>query len=247
MKLVKKTIMKLLRQNKEADIHQNPSIQEKISLLNNYSMSGLNVLNKLYTIGTDVINRNIDGAFVECGVYNGGSAGAISLALKDSNKHIWLYDSFEGMPEVGEVDGEDAKKYIGLCVGTIEMVSRSMDIAGVGKESFTIRKGWFEESFKLTLPEKIAILHVDCDWYDSVMLTFNTFYDRVENGGIIIVDDFGHWEGCREAVYDFLNSRGLKPLFERFGHSQIFWVKNRIHNRVFSENPDNDFSNQFHR
>src|SRR5579864_8632183 len=104
MRFVKNPITKLLRQNKKADTYPSHSIQGKISLLNNYSMSGLNVLNKLYTIGTDIISRKIDGDFVECGVYNGGSAGAISLALKSSNKHTWLYDSFEGMPDTKEVD-----------------------------------------------------------------------------------------------------------------------------------------------
>jgi O-methyltransferase len=66
------------------------------------------------------------------------------------------------------------------------------------------------------------------------MLSLNTFYDLVPDGGIIILDDFGHWEGCREAFYDFIAQRKLKPLLERFGHTQAFWIKERIHNRDFT-------------
>jgi O-methyltransferase len=242
---MKKTIMKILNNDKTPAIPDISSIQKKIALLNNYSMSGSNVLRKLYTIGTDIISRNIDGAFVECGVYNGGSAGAISLALKNSKKHIWLYDSFEGMPETKEIDGNFAKQYVGLTVGNVEKVKECMDIAEIEQDFYTIRKGWFEKSFELPRPENISILHVDCDWYDSVLITLNTFYDSIQDGGAIIIDDFGHFEGCREAVYDFIKSKNIKPLFERFGHSQIFWIKNRMHNRDYSS-AASDFSKQFH-
>ena len=78
----------------------------------------------------------------------------------------------------------------------------------------------------------IAFLHIDADWYDSVQLALETFYDRVSTGGVIILDDFGHWEGCREAFYDFAADRGIKPLLERFGHTQAYWIKDRTHNRI---------------
>src|SRR5206468_12484893 len=57
------------------------------------------------------------------------------------------------------------------------------------------------------LPELVSILHIDADWYDSVLLALNTFYDRVAEGGIVVLDDFGHKEGCREAFYDFISQR----------------------------------------
>ncbi len=56
----------------------------------------------------------------------------------------------------------------------------------------------------------------------------------VEDGGVIVLDDFGHWEGCREAFYDFSHQRGIKPLVERFGHTQMFWVKGRTDNRAYA-------------
>ena len=108
-----------------------------------------------------------------------------------------------------------------------------MRIAGYYPGDYVIRKGWFENTFKMPLPEKIAFLHIDADWYASVTLALDTFYDRVEDGGIIVLDDFGHWEGCRESYYDFVQKKNIKPLLERFGHTIAFWIKGRTHNRDF--------------
>jgi O-methyltransferase len=213
--------------------------------LNKYSMAGIDVLKNLNAISSDLVTRGIEGDFVECGVWNGGSAGAISSAFKGAEKHIWLYDSFEGMPETTEIDGDFAKKYIGEAVGSIEKTRECMKIANVKDENLTIRKGWFDQTFPLPSAKKISILHVDCDWYESVMLTLNKFYPIVSPGGVIVIDDFGHFEGCREAVYDFLNANKIKPLFERFGHSQIFWIKDRAHNRDFAS-LKGKFSKRFH-
>lgn len=203
----------------------------ELEQLNFYSMSGIQVLNKLNTIAQDVVNRKIPGDFVECGVCNGGSAAAIACALRDTERKVWLYDSFMGMPATKEVDGQVAATYVGACVGAEEKVRQAMQISRFSEENYKIQKGWFEETFKTPLPQTVSLLHIDADWYDSVTLSLNTFYDLVPDGGVIILDDFGHWEGCREAFYDFIAQRGLKPLLERFGHTQAFWLKGREHNR----------------
>lgn len=210
----------------------------ELEQLNSYSLSGIQVLKKLYSLGQDVVNRKIPGDFVECGVCNGGSAAAIASALGNTERKVWLYDSFRGMPATREIDGSEAAKYVGRCVGAEEKVREAMRIVHFPEESCIIRKGWFENTFNEPLPQAVSILHIDADWYDSVMLSLKTFYERVADGGVIIIDDFGHWEGCREAFYDFIAQRGLKPLLERFGHTQAFWVKGRVHNREFTHRWD---------
>jgi O-methyltransferase len=204
-----------------------------LALLDPYSVSGLRVLQKLYILGRDVVTRDVPGDLVECGVCNGGSAAAIACAFRGQDRRAWLYDSFMGMPETRDVDGPDAATLVGTHVGSEERVREALGIARVPEQHVVIRKGWFQKSFQAPLPSQVAFLHVDCDWYDSVLLTLETFYDLVSDGGIIVLDDFGHWEGCGEAFYDFTRHRRLKPLLERFGHSQAFWVKGRRHNRDF--------------
>ena len=206
----------------------------EIALLDSYSMSGIRVLQKLYSLGRDIVTRNIPGDFVECGVCNGGSAATIACSLRSTGKRVWLYDSFQGVPNPAEIDGDYAAQFAGAWVGGLERVKHAMRIARFPDEDYIIRAGWFKDTFHLPLPELVSILHIDADWYDSVLLALNTFYDRVAEGGIVVLDDFGHWEGCREAFYDFISQRHLRPLLERFGHTQAFWVKGRTNNREFS-------------
>ncbi|BAS56440.1 MULTISPECIES: TylF/MycF/NovP-related O-methyltransferase [Leptolyngbya] len=178
----------------------------------------------------EYLNLNqIDGDFVECGTYKGGSAAVISTFLED--RHLWLYDSFAGMPPTTAKDGDDAKVWVGECVGTIEDLKTILHTVGTDEQSYTIRKGWFETTFQAELPEKVALLHCDADWYDSVTLVLETFYPRIVTGGCIVLDDFGYWEGCREAFYDFCDRHHEKPVLERVGPDQAFWIKGRSHNR----------------
>ena len=186
-----------------------------------------------YAIAQDLEKRKIFGDFVECGVYNGGSAAVFALGLKNTVEKIWLYDSFSGMPRPGEIDQREALNFVGECLGSEEKVRQAMAISGIPKGRYVIRRGLFKDTFLLELPQKISLLHIDCDWHESVLACLNTFYDRVVAGGVILLDDFGHWEGAREALFDFLESRHLRPVLERFGHSQLFWVKGRLHNRDF--------------
>jgi O-methyltransferase len=82
------------------------------------------------------------------------------------------------------------------------------------------------------LPERVALLHCDADWYDSVHIVLRTFYPLIPPGGCVILDDFGYWEGCREAFYDFCLQRGEKPLLERLEADQAYWIKGKTHNRA---------------
>lgn len=188
---------------------------------------------KHYAIALDLEKRKIFGDFVECGVCNGGSAATFALGLKKTVGEIWLYDSFSGLPMPVEIDQLEAFNFVGKCLGSEEKVHQAMAISGFPKSRYIIRKGWFKDTFQMELPQKVSLLHIDSDWYESVLICLDTFYDRVVEGGVILLDDFGHWEGAREALFDFLERRHLRPVLERFGHAQLFWVKGRTHNRDF--------------
>ena len=133
--------------------------------------------------------------------------------------------------EVKGKDGVGAKKWIGKCVGSIEDVKKVMNMVSTSKESYSIKKGWFRQTFRDKLPERVALLHCDVDWYESVTIVLETFYKLIPDGGCVVLDDFGYWEGCREAFYDFCFRRELKPLLERVETDQAFWIKGKTHNR----------------
>jgi O-methyltransferase len=202
-----------------------------IKKLSSFTLSSPDRINSLMNLADYCNNNRIAGDFVECGTYKGGSAAVLSMCMGEG-RHIWLYDSFKGMPETIDKDGQDAAKYIGECAATVSDVKEAMRTISVSNDKYSIFEGWFEDTFKAeNLPEKVALLHCDADWYNSVTLVLNAFYDRIPNGGVIILDDFGYWEGCREAFYDFCSIRGIKPLLERVGSTQAYWIKGKEANR----------------
>lgn len=196
-----------------------------------YTLCETDRLSSLLHLGEHLNAQGIEGDFVECGTYKGGAAAILSKCLTE-HRHLWLYDSFEGLPATSERDGEDAKDWIGKCVGSIEDVQDVMTLVGTQPHCYTIRKGWFHQSFQEPLPEKVALLHCDADWYDSVTIVLDTFYQVIAEGGCIILDDFGYWEGCREAFYDFCRKYDERPLIERIGSTQAYWIKGKRHNRT---------------
>jgi O-methyltransferase len=207
-----------------------------IDAIRPYTMCDLDALRSISRLASYVTEKQITGDLVECGVCNGGTAALIASLANGNARKLWLYDSFEGMPETKEIDGEDAKQWVGKCVGQVEIVYQALNTVNFPNDRVILKKGWFDETFKQPLPDRISFLNIDADWYASVSLCLETFYDRVVDGGVILLDDFGYWEGCREAYYDFCGARKLKPLLERAGRTQAYWIKGRGHNRdsVFS-------------
>jgi len=195
-----------------------------------HTMSGPDRLSKLIDLAKYCNQNKIPGDFVECGSFKGGSSAILSQYM-GQERHLWIYDSFQGMPQTTEKDGETAKECIGLCAAKAADVVEIMNKIGTLSSQYTIIEGWFSDSFQERLPEKVALLHCDADWYESVTLVLETFYDRIPDGGCIILDDFGFWEGCREAFYDFCWRRGEKPLLERVGNTQAYWIKGKQHTR----------------
>jgi O-methyltransferase len=173
---------------------------------------------------------HVPGDRVECGVFKGGSEAVLARVMAPG-RHLWLYDSFQGMPETNARDGETARQWIGACRADPSDVLAIMGATGTAGDRYTLRIGLFAQTFTVALPPAVALLHLDCDWYDSVTLALETFYDRMPPGGIVILDDFGWWEGCREAFYDFCARRREAPLLERVGRDQAWWSKGCHHNR----------------
>jgi O-methyltransferase len=211
----------------------------------NYHVRGRCLL--LHTLFSYVVNGNVPGDYVEAGVHIGDSAAAISQVLLslNSKKTMYLYDSFIGMPEASlDIDGSYATELSpshdeqGRGWGheaSAEGVFNRLSTLGVNKNQIVIRQGWFNETFN-TSPRPshhVAFLMVDGDWYQSVLDTLNTFYDQVPVGGIIVLDDYGYWEGARKALGSFLRSRPdiEMPLFERYGPDILWWVKGNQNNR----------------
>jgi O-methyltransferase len=183
-----------------------------------YTMVPSNKLINLYNLVQKVDSLGLRGDIVECGVWNGGSAAVMGVACIDNkNPHgrtMWLFDSFEGLPQPGERDGSKEKKgyFEGYCRGDVQNVHRIFVKLGIPLDRARVIRGWFESTLKTAPVKRIAILHIDADWYDSVKLVLETFYDTVVPGGFVILDDYGTWQGCNRAFADFVAERRIEGI-----------------------------------
>lgn len=193
-----------------------------------YTMCSNARLRGLYEAVQYVVAKKIAGDVVECGTARGGSAALMGLALKQlgENRTLWVFDTFEGLPAPTDADPdvEIARLYTGSCRGAFDEVSVLFDRVGILAQSRLI-KGLVQDTLPLSEVEKIAVLHLDTDWYDSVKVCLDQLYDRVSPGGVIQIDDYGHWEGARHAVDDFLRERSISSRLTTLDYTGRQWVK----------------------
>lgn len=159
--------------------------------------------------------NNIPGAFVECGVWKGGSSMAAALTFR-TPRPLFLYDTFEGMTSPTDHDrrasgGTPAARMLRnadkndpiLCYSPLGEVKRNMDSTGYPASHVTYVSGKVEETIPGVVPEQIAILRLDTDWYESTRHELVHLYPRLSPGGVLIIDDYGYWAGARKAVDEY--------------------------------------------
>jgi hypothetical protein len=179
----------------------------------NTLMSKERIANNIQCI-QEVIDRNISGDILEIGVYKGGSIMSMLLALnqRQAIRNVHLYDTFTGLTPATEYDVEAfSGKHFNQRMKEVPWFKCE---AGLQEVQTNIRTIPYPEEYlhyhvgdimKCTeFPDKIALLRLDTDFYDSTKFELENFYPHVSSGGIVIVDDYGHWKGSRKAVDDFL-------------------------------------------
>ena len=173
-----------------------------------------------------VADCGIAGAIVECGVWRGGSMQAVARTLLErgaTDRELHLFDTFEGMPPPQAVDrrydgmaaadllaGRDRSRHI-WAIADLDDVRTGMAATGFPTAHVHYHPGLVEETIPAGAPDEIALLRLDTDWYASTLHELEHLDDRVPSGGVIVLDDYGYWEGARRAVDEFLGRRG-EPL-----------------------------------
>jgi O-methyltransferase len=181
-----------------------------------YTLVSRERIHNLYRLARRIEKERIPGDVIECGVCNGGTAAVLARFASRSRmkRTVWLLDSFQGMPKVTpedgvSVDGDTAEAHVGKEVGSPERVRRVLQTVRADLNRVHIVPGWFQDTFPTVTAKEIALLNIDADWYESVKLCLNTFYDRVVPGGFVSFDDYGYWPGCKRAVDEFFQSRHI--------------------------------------
>jgi O-methyltransferase len=180
----------------------------------------------LHRLARDVEARKVPGALVDCGVWNGGSS--ILLGQGAPTRTVWSFDSFEGLPVPGPLDGDASQQYAGDCVGAEAKLHEGFRTLAPDSR-YEVRAGWFEDTLPVAAEEieQVAVLHCDGDWYDSVRLTLEWFYPKVSPGGYVVIDDYGTWPGARRATDEFRERVGDRSRLMRIDHTGRYWRKPR--------------------
>jgi hypothetical protein len=184
-----------------------------------YTMVSADRLFALYRGAMDICSENLEGNFAECGVAGGGSSALLAYVLKRYSKvkrSLFAFDTFEGLPGPGQ---EDVRRGVsaaqagwgeGTCAAPVDCLRRIAEELDVWDHIVPVQ-GLFQDTLAPARSRisRIALLHMDGDWYDSTKTILSNFYDLVVPGGYVQVDDYGYWEGCRKAVDEFEAVEGV--------------------------------------
>ncbi len=174
-----------------------------------------------------VVDYQVPGDVVECGVWRGGSMQAVARTLLergDTDRTLHLFDTFEGMPpptkEDRRLNGPAASELLATrertasvwAVAGLEDVQAGMAQTGYPEDHIRYHPGLVEDTVPSEAPERIALLRLDTDWYASTRHELEQLYGRVVPGGVLIIDDYDYWEGSRQATDEFLAESGVRLL-----------------------------------
>ena len=212
-----------------------------------YTITGPQRLHSLVDAVRYCVRREVPGAFAECGVWLGGSVLAMVLTLLDegiTERDIHLYDTFEGMPEPGEVDvspfdpparetwqaaqGTEAPawpEYFANERFSEDAVRELLVGTGYPPERIHLHRGMVEDTIPAAAPAALALLRLDTDWYESTRHELVHLYPRLAAGGVLIVDDYGHWEGARRAVDEYFATEAAPVLLHRVDYTARLAIK----------------------
>jgi O-methyltransferase len=207
-----------------------------------YTMTSPERIFSLCEAVTYLQKNKIEGDVVECGVWKGGSMMAVALtllSLGDVSRDLYLFDTFEGMsaPTDDDVDiaglsaknllqnSDKAKDESVWCHAALDGVKDVIESTGYPSDKTHFVKGMVEETIPHFSPNKIALLRLDTDWYASTKHELEHLFPSLSKGGVLIIDDYGHWQGARKAVDEYFAKNDIKILLNRIDYTGRIAVK----------------------
>ena len=210
---------------------------------NEFTMTGSHRMYALVKCLENVVENNIDGDFVECGVWRGGNL-ILSQKIFDKlslNKKVYGYDTFSGMTEPSSYDRDLRLNYAETMMKKTNKIDNKKNIwAFVSKEKvfLNISKFFTKHNIKLiegdvrqtllvneNLPSKISILRLDTDWYDSTKIELEILFPLLQKNGFLIIDDYGHFMGAKRAVDEYFKKKNIKPYLHIVDYSCRIFIK----------------------
>ncbi len=199
-----------------------------------YSITSAERIEVLYDALEHIRVNKIEGDYVECGVFQGGNILGIMKYLESYqsfNKNVWLYDTFEGMTAPEAVDCDLHETFAGdiwkevQCVAALELVKGVVSQSRFPEEKTHFIKGDVCQTLLLekNIPDSISLLRLDTDFHASTKVELEVLWEKVSPGGVLIIDDYGHWQGCKKAVDEFFGDKASE--FTRVDYTCISLIK----------------------
>jgi O-methyltransferase len=220
-------------------------------LIGVYTMTSAERIGNVIDAVRYVVEAGITGAVVECGVWRGGSMMAAARGLieaGETDRELWLYDTFGGMSEPSEVDrtpdGRSAQDFVSQAVWrdrlrvTLPEVQANMRRTSYPGHLLRFIEGKVEDTLPCAKPQRVAVLRLDTDWYESTRAELNHLYPLVTPGGIVIIDDYGAWEGSRKAVDEFLEAQQEPIFLWRIDNEGRAFIKPGPSSSLMKQSPD---------
>lgn len=205
-----------------------------------FTMTSVERMAALVDAVSYLVRCNIPGDIAECGVWRGGSMMAVAstlLALGDRSRSLYLYDTFEGMPAPTDkdksFDGVTANEQLGQsprgtgiwCYAGLDDVRNNILSTGYPEDKIHLIKGKVEDTIPRHLPPGLSLLRLDTDWYESTKHELRHLYPLLSRRGILVIDDYGHWQGARKAVDEYFAGKDGGIFLHRMDYTGRILVK----------------------
>ena len=199
-----------------------------------HTMIGLRRLDQLQQCVEDVIRSQVPGDVIETGVWRGGASIFMRAVLRVhdvTDRTVWVADSFEGLPAAdleqypqddGEVAGLHGIPYLAV---SLEQVKDNFRAYGLLDDQVRFLKGWFKDTLSTAPVERLAVLRMDGDMYQSTIEALTALYPKLSVGGYVVVDDYGAIEQCRQAVHDYRDAHGISDEMTRVDWTGVHWKR----------------------
>ena len=198
------------------------------------TMIGLRRLENLEECVRDVCANKVPGDLIEAGVWRGGAGifmRAVLRSVGDTERVVWMADSFEGLPR------PDAKRYPSdagdrcwrepVLAVPVEEVKANFAKYGLLDDQVRFLVGWFADTLPAAPVERLAVLRLDGDLYESTIVALRSLYPKLSPGGYVIVDDWGAMPSCRQAVEDFRRDEGISDPIHQIDWTGVYWRRSR--------------------
>lgn len=220
-----------------------PEFRALVDRVRTYTMTSVERMYALYNATKYVQQAAIPGSIVECGVWRGGSMMVVAhtlLSMKCTDRDLYLFDTYEGLPRPDEskdvdlwgnraIDGwqtrQTSEESSYWAEASIDDVRTNLLSTGYPEAKLHFVKGLVERTIPRDAPEEIALLRLDTDWYASTKHEMNHLFPRLADKGVLIIDDYGHFKGARQAVDEYVAEHKLPLLLNRVDYTGRLAVK----------------------